>query len=440
MTHHIQDVVETSLDPVALTAGLARSGLFSEYVGYERNDEWTFAGGVLSSIALDSDRITIHHAGGEPVSHAYRGHPGQALRNALDSLGYPEWRAYGWVGFDFASAVHIDPPAPEAPPRRLARLMIPRTEVRCTPAGTTVEGMDIAATERVLAELSQLRATPATSGNGGGSVNAEADAASYRARVRTAIEEIRRGLYQKVILSRVVRLPFSVDFPATYVAGRRGNSPARSFLLDLDGVRCAGFSPELVVTVDEQRNVVTNPLAGTRAFGPDDARNATARADLESDPKEIYEHAVSVRAALTEMNSVCDPNSTSVSDFMSVSERGSVQHLASTVRGRLAPGNSAWDAFSVLFPAITASGIPKPDSLDAILRLDEPRGLYSGAIVTASSAGDLDAALVLRAVYQEDGQAWLRAGAGIVAGSTPDREFEETREKLDSVLPFLVPA
>ncbi|GGN97874.1 hypothetical protein GCM10011610_64320 [Nocardia rhizosphaerihabitans] len=82
-----------------------------------------------------------------------------------------------------------------------------------------------------------------------------------------------------------------------------------------------------------------------------------------------------------------------------------------------------------LFPAVTASGIPKRESLDAIARMDEPRGLYSGAVLRISQSGALDAALVLRAVYQEGDGAWLRAGAGIVADSVPEREFEETCEK-----------
>lgn len=147
-----------------------------------------------------------------------------------------------------------------------------------------------------------------------------------------------------------------------------------------------------------------------------------------------------MRLALEEIRSVCLPGSARLSDFMGVAERGSVQHLASTVQGQLDPARTSWDAFEALFPAITASGIPKADSVEAINRLDEPRGLYSGCVVTASSAGDLDAALVLRAIYQEHGRAWLRAGAGIVSGSRPDREFEETCEKLRSVLPFVVAA
>ena len=97
------------------------------------------------------------------------------------------------------------------------------------------------------------------------------------------------------------------------------------------------------------------------------------------------------------------------------------------------------DALETLFPAVTASGIPKAESVDAILRLDEsPRGLYSGAVVTFSADGAMDAALALRSLYERDGQTWMRAVAGIIAASTPEREFEETCEKLTTLAPYLV--
>jgi salicylate synthetase len=129
-----------------------------------------------------------------------------------------------------------------------------------------------------------------------------------------------------------------------------------------------------------------------------------------------------------------------VKGFMTVQERGSVQHLGSTVGARLHASMNRIAALEALFPAVTASGIPKAESVDAILRLDEcPRSLYSGAVVIFSADGAMDAALALRAAYEHDGKTWLRAGAGIIAASTPRREFEETCEKLTTLSPHLVP-
>ncbi|ETB16162.1 hypothetical protein O983_27690, partial [Mycobacterium avium 09-5983] len=151
------------------------------------------------------------------------------------------------------------------------------------------------------------------------------------------------------------------------------------------------------------------------------------------------EHAISVRSSLQEMAEIAEPGTAVVTDFMTVRERGSVQHLGSTVSGRLGTSNDRMDALEALFPAVTASGIPKAGGVEAILRLDEgPRGLYSGAVVMVSADGALDAALTLRAAYEHDGRTWLRAGAGIIEESTPEREFEETCEKLSTLAPYLI--
>jgi salicylate synthetase len=191
--------------------------------------------------------------------------------------------------------------------------------------------------------------------------------------------------------------------------------------------------------VHEDGVVITEPLAGTRALGRGLALDRQARDDLESDTKEIVEHAMSVRCSLLEITEVAEPGSAAVIDFMTVRERGSVQHLGSTVSARLDASKDRMDALETLFPAVTASGIPKAASVDAILRLDEsPRALYSGAVVMFSSDGGMDAALTLRTAYERDGRTWLQAGAGIIGASDPDREFEETCEKLATLAPHLV--
>ena len=157
-------------------------------------------------------------------------------------------------------------------------------------------------------------------------------------------------------------------------------------------------------------------------------------------PPGTVEHVLSVRTSLQEIGEVAEPGTAVVRDFMTIRERGSVQHLGSTVGGTLDATMDRMDALEALFPAVTASGIPKAEGVEAILRLDEnPRGLYSGAVVKFSADGAMDAALVLRAAYERDGQTWLRAGAGIIGSSNPDREFEETCEKLGTLAPFLVP-
>lgn len=153
------------------------------------------------------------------------------------------------------------------------------------------------------------------------------------------MDEIRARLLRKVILSRTVEVPTPVDMVGTYLAGRRGNTPTRSFLLDLGGVCATGFSPEIVVSVDADRNVGTQPLAGTRALGGGEAADLSRRDDLLSDAKEIYEHAISVKVAYDELVPLCDPGTVMVTDYMSVKPRGSVQHLASSLVGGSRPAS-----------------------------------------------------------------------------------------------------
>jgi anthranilate/para-aminobenzoate synthase component I len=110
------------------------------------------------------------------------------------------------------------------------------------------------------------------------------------------------------------------------------------------------------------------------------------------------------------------------------------------VTGRLAGGHNGWHALAGVFPAVTACGLPKAEACGAIHRYEaQSRGLYGGAVVACDEDGSLDAALVLRTVFERGGHTWLRAGAGVVEQSTPEREFEETREKLRSISRYLVP-
>ncbi|MFC9892665.1 salicylate synthase [Nocardia sp. NPDC127579] len=428
--------VEYVTDPAAAMADLAAADRFGEYVMYERPGQWVFAADPIGAVELDAGELRVTWDGETTVS-AWTGRPAAVLDRTLEQLPLGQRNAYGWIGFEFCAwaldaTAHVDTRTP------LAHLMIPRLEVVLDEYGVRITG----ATEAEAADIRALIAAAQSSALPQAEpVDIRLDPTGYQERVATAVEEIRSGRYQKVILSRKVDLPFAVNIPATYRLGRAGNTPARSFLLRLGGLEAAGFSPELVAAVDAGRVVTTEPLAGTRAFGFGAQLDLAARTDLLSDPKEIVEHAISVQTSFAEIAAVADPGTTAVSDFMAVRERGSVQHLASTVRGRLAADRSSWDALETLFPSVTASGIPKRPGVDSVFRLDgAARGLYSGAVLAVSSSGAMEATLVLRAVYQNAGGAWLRAGAGIVGQSRPEREFEETCEKLGSVAPYVVRA
>ncbi len=426
------------VSPADLIAQLAaelpeRSG--ADYVGYEHSGEWVLAIGVRTAIELDSDELRIVDAGGAVARQAWSGRPAEVLGDAVDRLLLETDRLFGWVAFEFgAYRFGLQQQLPAGTP--LARVFGAQTQVVVANGEVRVTSDGDVVTET----LNRLLRKGIPAAGDTRAVDVSVDGSDYPARVAAAVAEIVAGDYQKVILSRRFEVPFAVDFPATYRVGRANNTPVRSFLLRLGGIRALGFSPELVAAVRADGAVITEPLAGTRAFGRGADRDRAAREDLESNSKEIVEHAISVRSSQEEIAEVAKAGTTVVSDFMTVRERGSVQHLGSTVSGQLSEQMTRMHALEALFPAVTASGIPKAESVEAIMRLDEsPRGLYSGAVVMFSADGGMDAALTLRSAYEADGHTWLRAGAGIIAESTPAREFEETCEKLTTLAPYLVP-
>jgi salicylate synthetase len=428
--------VPSDLDPADLAAELAAllvEPLNEEYLLYEHDEQWVLAAGVQAMVELDSDELRVIRDG-VIRRQQWSGRPAVVLGEAVDRLLLETAQAFGWVTFEFG-VYRYGLQQRLAPGTPLARVFWPRTRIVVTQKEIRLFGVttsDREVIERLLSdgvpEVPQPRA-----------VDLALDPSGYRERVAVAVREIVAGSYHKVILSRCLEVPFPLDFPSSYRLGRRHNTPVRSFLLQVGGTRALGYSPELVTAVQPDGLVVTEPLAGTRALGHGPVRDRQAREDLESNSKEIVEHAISVRTSLAEIAEIAEPGTAAVIDFMAVRERGSVQHLGSTVTGRLAASSDRMDALEALFPAVTASGIPKADGVEAILRLDEgPRGLYSGAVVMFTADGGLDAALALRAAYERDGRTWLRAGAGVIEASDPEREFEETCEKLSTLTPYLV--
>ncbi|WP_078628335.1 salicylate synthase [Streptomyces sp. NRRL F-2664] len=436
--------IPLSGDVLSTAAALSETSA-DAYVLYENRGVVGWAEGEHGTITVHPDRtiLTVKSSGAATTTALFTAEGGllKALDQALAAVPVRGWRAYGWAAFELSHPLHGLPATPGDAP--LAVLAVPAREVRLEEGGALLRTLDVSE----LDVLEQRVRSAAALGGAVGSPRRVAadidhhDAESYKAAVAGAVEEIRAGRLTKVILSRAVPVHAPVDLPATFVEGRRGNDPARSFLLRLGGWEAAGFSPEIVAAITEDGHVVAQPLAGTRALEGDPEGDAGRRAELYRDEKEVFEHAASVRLVVEELQQVCIRETVTVDDFMSIKERGSVQHLASRLSGTLAAGRTAWDAVGALFPAVTASGIPKAEGCDLIRRAEGgTRGLYSGTVLTVDADGTVDAALVLRSVYRHEGRTWLRAGAGIVAHSTPERELEETREKLRSVSRFLVPA
>lgn len=429
--------IHAPIDPISAVSRLARSATFGKFVIYERDGTWTFAGGAAGEIMLDHEGFRVRWSDREHRL-PFPTDPARELAQILDQAPVADWSLFGWTSFEYA---YIQAGLTGLIGAGvLQHLVVPQVEIQLRADGAVLRGgdrrmLDVLADVVVLpVEEPTARPIPLVIDKSGWE--------EYRAAVTAVITDIRNKRLSKAIVSRTVPVEFDVDLVSTYVAGRRGNTPSRSFLFHLGELAAAGFSPETVVEVAPDGTVVSHPLAGTRALHLDDrARSAELRAELLTDPKEVFEHAISVQLAYEELKQICVSGTVKVDGFMQVLERGSVQHLASAVGGRLKDSRGPWDAFATLFPAVTVSGVPKLAAYRAIHAYESgPRGLYSGSVLAVNSRGGLDAALVLRTVFQRSGRTWLQAGAGIVTNSTPDREFEETCEKLRSVARFLVPA
>jgi salicylate synthetase len=435
--------IAVDLDPLQTVARLTTDGAFAQHVLYERGGEYCLAGGVLAELRVSASRalMTIgEHTPALVVPPA----PLEAIAHFTAALPSAAWRIYGWAAFELSHVLAgVDPADTQTD---LLHLIVPRAEVRLLRDRVVLRAVD----EPLLARLAALMAARAPAQTAQDPETAVSptrvrisveDTGNFRAAVTCAVMQIRAKALEKVILSRAVAVPEPIDLVATYVAGRRANTPARSFLLRLGRMRAAGFSPETVVEVSPDGRVLAQPLAGTRARTACPDSDALLRADLLADPKEIYEHAVSVRAVWDELASLDGLADIHIEQYMAVRERGSVQHLASTLVGQLPQGDATgpWRAFATLFPSITATGIPKQAAYRVIRELEpRERGLYAGAVLICDQSGELDAALVLRSIYQDAERTWIQAGAGIVHQSNPEREHEETCEKLRSVSEHLI--
>ncbi len=204
-----------------------------------------------------------------------------------------------------------------------------------------------------------------------------------------------------------------------------------------DGVRTAhivGSSPELLVRVSGRR-VEYRPIAGTRRRGADEVEDLRLETELKEDAKELAEHIMLVDLGRNDVGRVSEFGSVKVKDLMFVERYSHVMHLVSALEGRLKDGLEAIDAFRSCFPAGTLSGAPKIRAMEVIEELEPARrGVYGGSILYADFSGNFDSCIAIRTLYMDGEKGYIQAGAGIVADSVPESEFEECRNKAQAVI------
>jgi anthranilate synthase component 1 len=251
----------------------------------------------------------------------------------------------------------------------------------------------------------------------------------YCEAVRCAKEHIVEGDIFQVVLSRRLRMRYSGDLFAVYRALRVINPSPYLFYLDFGDTKLVGSSPELLLKVEDGQARVL-PIAGTRKRGASEAEDLALEAELVSDEKELAEHIMLVDLGRNDVGRIAEFGSVQVPVLKRVERYSHVMHLVSEVTGRLRAGQTALDALRACFPAGTVSGAPKVRAMEIISELEQSaRGAYAGAVGYLGFNGSLDTCIAIRTLIANDGMLSVQAGAGIVADSVPENEYEETVNK-----------
>jgi anthranilate synthase component 1 len=257
--------------------------------------------------------------------------------------------------------------------------------------------------------------------------------------VERSKEAIRAGEAFQVVVSQRFSLPCPAPSLDVYRALRASNpSPYMYFFRlphpDGSAYDIVGSSPEALVKVTGRR-VITHPIAGSRPRGKTPEDDVRLAEELLADDKERAEHLMLVDLSRNDLQRVCQAGTVDTVEFMTTRRYSHIMHLESTVVGELRPGRTAYDALVATFPAGTLSGAPKPRAMALIDEYEGlRRGVYGGVVGYLDFAGDLDTAIAIRTAVIKDGTAHVQAGAGIVADSVPQLEYEETQHKAAAVV------
>ena len=256
----------------------------------------------------------------------------------------------------------------------------------------------------------------------------------FMQKVEKAKEYIRAGDIFQVVVSQRLRFPLRVPPFDVYRALRIVNPSPYLYYLQMRDVQVVGSSPEMLVKVT-RRQVDYRPIAGTRPRGQTEEEDRRLAEELRADAKECAEHIMLVDLGRNDVGRVSEFGSVVPRELMRVERYSHVMHLVSWIQGRLRPDADSYAALAACFPAGTLSGAPKIRAMEIIDELEPTRrGIYGGAVLYADFSGNLNSCIVIRTLLIKGREAYLQAGAGIVADSVPEREYEESLNKAKAVL------
>jgi len=257
---------------------------------------------------------------------------------------------------------------------------------------------------------------------------------AFQKMVRQAKEYIRSGDIFQVVLSQRFETDVRSAAFDIYRALRVINPSPYMYYLQLDGLELVGSSPEVLVRCEDGK-IELRPIAGTRPRGRNEEEDQRLESELLADQKERAEHIMLVDLGRNDVGRVSEVGKVQVEKLMAVERYSHVMHLVSQINGRLRKDKDIYDVMRASFPAGTVSGAPKIRAME-IIEEAEPtgRGPYAGAVGYFSFSGNMDTCINIRTIVIKDGRAYIQAGAGIVADSDPEREYQETVNKAKAML------
>jgi anthranilate synthase component 1 len=260
---------------------------------------------------------------------------------------------------------------------------------------------------------------------------------TYEKAVEKAKEYVAAGDIFQVVLSKRYQFKINGSLIPFYQSLRTINPSPYMYYYKSGDRQIVGASPEMLVRVDN-RMVETFPIAGTRPIAESPIENSKLATELLADPKERAEHVMLVDLARNDVGKISKYGSVHVPEFMRVHQYSHVQHIVSQVVGELKENLQSYDALRAMFPAGTVSGAPKVRAMEIIDELEPSRrGPYAGAVGYFSYNGNADFAITIRTLFANKDQAYIQAGAGIVADSIPEREWFETDHKAKALMQAL---
>ncbi len=439
---------------MALAEGAEHAFLLESVVGGERLGRYSFLGvGDREVVSARGSEVVIENGG---VSGEHADDPLRVVARRLDAgrvarvPGLPLFvgGAVGYVGYEAATAFERVPRhatddlgVPDLVfmmadivvafdhARRVMQVIAP---VR--PGGAPEAAYD-RALGRIDGYLKRIDEGPRGAELGNVGVTAEVPLTEHTTRdeflgqVERAKEHIAAGDIFQVVLSQRFSAPYDGDGIDLYRVLRAVNPSPYMFYVRTRDVTLVGSSPEPLVRVEDD-TVLTRPLAGTRPRGADLAEDGRLRADLLADEKERAEHVMLVDLGRNDLGRVSVPGTVRVDELMEVEYYSHVMHIVSNVTGELTPGKDAVDALEATFPAGTVSGAPKVRAMEIIADLEPAaRGPYAGTVGYFGLDGAMDMCITIRTFVLAGGRAYLQSGAGIVADSDPEREYDECLHK-----------